>query len=342
MSFRCIMRSLFVAVLISGSSNVYADLFKNKTGLSDESLIIRWFMKQGGGFKGSNTPFNNQPTVEKLKELGVSGFQVLLKSNDTPALTKQMVIDFNAQYELACPKGEMKLLTEQRGDQTVSVQWCEITVEKVAGRVSPPGGLPFEDHEKLTEPGAFYANNKNKKPYEILGVTENASEDEIKKAYKKLFLQWHPDKWQQSAGKTAQEEKDAADAFKLVSDAKEAMLKKPVDESLVIDVIKGLNEGTVDALTRYLEKGHKVDIVVGYGDPSYQITTTLLGLAVYFENVAAVKMLLAKGADKSALITRRGKASGRETNITIKQEATQKLNNDKNDAVLAEIVALLK
>ncbi|CAG8727560.1 13179_t:CDS:2, partial [Ambispora leptoticha] len=31
-------------------------------------------------------------------------------------------------------------------------------------------------------------------PYEILGISEGASSDQIKKVYKKLSLQWHPDK----------------------------------------------------------------------------------------------------------------------------------------------------
>ena len=56
--------------------------------------------------------------------------------------------------------------------------------------------------------------------YEILGVPKNASEEEIKKAYRKLAMKYHPDRNQGDSAKTAEEKfKEAKEAYEMLSDA---------------------------------------------------------------------------------------------------------------------------
>ena len=54
--------------------------------------------------------------------------------------------------------------------------------------------------------------------YKILGIDKNATDDQIKKAYRKAAVKWHPDRW---TNKSEKERKNAEEKFKEAAEANE-------------------------------------------------------------------------------------------------------------------------
>lgn len=71
--------------------------------------------------------------------------------------------------------------------------------------------------------------------YEILSINRNASEDEIKKAYRKLALKYHPDK---------NKSPEAEEKFKLIAEAYEVLSDKKKREIYDREGEEGLKNGS--------------------------------------------------------------------------------------------------
>lgn len=59
--------------------------------------------------------------------------------------------------------------------------------------------------------------------YSILGVNKSSTDQDVKKAYRKLAMKWHPDKWSSA---TESEKKQAEDKFKEITEAYEILNDK--------------------------------------------------------------------------------------------------------------------
>lgn len=75
--------------------------------------------------------------------------------------------------------------------------------------------------------------------YSILGVSRDATDDQIKKAYRKLALKWHPDKNPESKEHAEKKFKEIAEAYEILSDP----AKRESYDRFGMDGVKGPGQG---------------------------------------------------------------------------------------------------
>ena len=89
----------------------------------------------------------------------------------------------------------------------------------VIGRISQMLGISQADFESVKN--MFYRNVDS--DYKVLGVEANASDDEVKKAYRKMAIKFHPDKVSQMG---EEYQKGAKEKFQKIQEAYEAIKKR--------------------------------------------------------------------------------------------------------------------
>lgn len=131
--------------------------------------------------------------------------QVKLNKNEDALATLNQCLKMNPEYAKALVKrGEVHQNLEE---------WEEAVSDFGAAAQIDPAGFQVQQKLKFAQGKAKAA--KKKDYYKILGVTKESTEAEIKKAYRKLALKWHPDK--NSA--TEEQKKRAEKQFKEINEA---------------------------------------------------------------------------------------------------------------------------
>ncbi len=154
-------------------------------------------------------------------EDGSKGFMAIIYTNRATALAKQekyeqalqdlnKAIQCNDKYPQAYHKrGDVNLKLRNYDDAVRDFQRAqELDPEK------------FNLSDKIREAKIDAKRAKKKDYYAILGVQKDATEEQVKKAYRKLALKWHPDHAHDPEAKEKAEKmfKDIAEAYGVLSD----------------------------------------------------------------------------------------------------------------------------
>ncbi|XP_043952403.1 dnaJ homolog subfamily C member 21 isoform X1 [Gambusia affinis] len=119
--------------------------------------------------------------------------------------------------------------------------------------------------------------------YEVLGVKRDAGDDDLKKAYRKLALKWHPDKNLESAEEAAEQFKLIQAAYDVLCDPQERAWYDNHREALLKGGLSGEYEDDSIDLLQYFT----VTCYSGYGDDEKGFYTVYRNL---FESIVKEEM----------------------------------------------------
>ncbi|XP_026784523.2 dnaJ homolog subfamily C member 21 isoform X1 [Pangasianodon hypophthalmus] len=126
--------------------------------------------------------------------------------------------------------------------------------------------------------------------YEVLGVKRDAGDDELKKAYRKLALKWHPDKNLENAEEAAEQFKLIQAAYDVLSDPQERAWYDNHREALLKGGVSGeYQDDSIDLLQYFT-----VTCYSGYGDDEQGFYTVYRNL---FESIAEEELEHSKEED---------------------------------------------
>ena len=90
--------------------------------------------------------------------------------------------------------------------------------------------------------------NSNKKLYERLEISSNASEEEIKKAYKKMAMLWHPDKNSHRLEESNQKFKEISESYDILSNSDKKKLYDQFGEKALDPNFKPMNGNPLEEI----------------------------------------------------------------------------------------------
>jgi len=160
----------------------------------------------------ANKVLKNEPTIENIRFHAYDRLCYCnLKSGDNMESRKACsdAININDEPRLYCDRAEA-YLAEDMFDEAVNDYRSALDRDEDLQRAK----------EGIQRAQKLQKQAKKRDYYKILGVRRSASKKEINKAYKKLAMQWHPDKFQDEEDKKTAEKKfmDIASAKEVLTD----------------------------------------------------------------------------------------------------------------------------